>query len=480
MRLELGDTIAALASPPGPGARAVVRLSGADCRTVAERVFRPRNTAAWHAALRPRRHPGLASVADGTITLPVDVWLWPGTRSYTGEPAAEFHLPGSPPLAEALLEELCRKGARPARAGEFTLRAFLAGRIDLLQAEAVLGVIDATDDVQLSSALSQLAGGLSGRIAALHQSLLSDLADLEAGLDFVDEDIAFVHRDQLRARLTAAATTLEQLLQQASDRLEARSQARMILAGLPNAGKSTLFNALAGRDAALVSAERGTTRDWLRVETEWDGCRVELVDTAGWDAGPDRLAAAVQRAGAEALQTADLVVWCTAADATGPERALSEQRCTVCAPSNTPVICVTTKADLVLAATGFNTLSPAGEGAAAEATRSAHEGRSEDLLVSAHSGAGLQELRTAIIRRLDWRGQHVGELLGSTAARCRGSLRGAWQAIGRAAALVDAAAGDELIAIELRTALEQTGQVAGQVTTDDLLDRIFSRFCIGK
>lgn len=457
MNLALSDTIAALASPPGPGGRAVVRMSGDDVRDIGRRVVQLEDAAAWDSTDRPRRFHGRARLSGITARLPVDVWYWPKLRSYTGQPSIEIHCIGSPPLVNALLEELFTHGARPARAGEFTLRAFLAFRIDLLQAEAVLGVIDAEDQVQLSASLAQLAGGISNRIAALQESLLIDLADLEAGLDFVDEDIEFINREDLAARLVTAQAMVGDLLAQADRRLQSRTHARVVIAGLPNAGKSTLFNALVGRDAAIVSPVRGTTRDWLRAEVFWDGMAIEFFDTAGREESTDDVTASAQSAADRQIAESSLTLWCSAADLSPAEAAINAQlRC-----------------DDTRSAAGLLHVVTKGELQPVSNTDGA-------ILVSACTGVGLGELRTAVVRALDARGQHVGELLGSTAARCRDSLRSVQEALRNAALLLSDDAGDELIAVELRSALEQTGLIAGQVTNDDLLDRIFSRFCIGK
>lgn len=435
----------------------MIRLSGDDVRDVGRRVVQLDDPSAWVESGAPRRYCGRASLPGVSAALPVEVWYWPSARSYTQQPSLELHCVGAPPLVDALLGLLFAHGARPARAGEFTLRAFLSHRLDLIQAEAVLGVIDAADDVQLSAALAQLAGGLSQRIASLQETLLIDLADLEAGLDFVDENLEFIDRGELDGRLVAAQATVSDLLVQAERRLQPAVLHRVVLAGLPNAGKSTLFNALLGRAAAIVSAERGTTRDWLRAEVEWSGCSIELCDTAGQEDSLDGVGAAARVATEAQRGQASLVAWCSAADLSPAEAEVDAEARANCAAAVRALVHVITKCDV-------------------RCGRAA----SDALFVSAQTGAGLSEFRERIVRMLDARGPHVGELLGSTAARCRDSLRNVHAALHRAATLLAAAGGDELIAIELRAALEQTGQIAGQATTDDLLDRVFSRFCIGK
>ena len=205
---SLDDTIAAIASPPGGAARAIVRLSGPDLRRALEGCFRPTPYVALASIARPTSAPGLFWLRGIAAPLPGELYLWPGTRSYTGQPVAEAHVLGSPPLVEALLRTVCAAGARPAEPGEFTLRAFLAGRIDMTQAEAVLGVIDAADSRQLHAALAQLAGGLAAPLHRLRDSLVDLLAQLEAGLDFAEEDLPAFAPDELIERLDEAAAAV--------------------------------------------------------------------------------------------------------------------------------------------------------------------------------------------------------------------------------------------------------------------------------
>jgi tRNA modification GTPase len=452
MVLDLDDTIAALASPPGPAVRGIVRLSGRSVREVLAEWFVADDAARWSSTRRAERHVGELTLPGWRAPVDVAVHLWPTNRSYTGEPLAELHLPGSPPLLETVLQTAFAHGARPARPGEFTLRAFLAGRLDLMQAEAVLGVIDAADQRELATALGQLAGGISHRLAELRRDLLELLADLEAGLDFVEEHLEFVTRADVAARIRTAAAFVTSLLDQVTGRMHAGDAPRVVVAGLPNAGKSTLFNALVGRDAALVSPVAGTTRDYLTATITHRGGRWELIDTAGWDAAADPIAAAMQSLRAGQMSQADLIVWCTAADATADEiRRDAELRTAV----NGAILMIITKADC----------GPL----------------TDELAVSARTGAGLDALRDRIGEALGQHRSAARQWIGSTAARCQESLRLAAESLDHAVALADSpAAGDELLAVELRAALDHLGAIVGAVYTDDLLDRIFSKFCIGK
>ena len=305
---------------------------------------------------------GRSAAGVNPRALPVLLYLWPTRRSYTGQPVVEIHAPGSPPLLEAVLADLFQRGVRPAAAGEFTLRAFLSGRIDLVQAEAVLGVIDAADTQHLTAALRQLAGGVSGRIARLRDGLMDLLADLEAGLDFVDEDIQFISRDEVVRRISAAEVEVDELLAQCESRMQSTGRVRVVLAGLPNAGKSTLFNALVGREAALISRTAGTTRDYLRGTVDWQGLAVELIDTAGWEgegagergsaaeepvrAGWDGISQAAHALGQNQWEQADLIIWCSACDLEPRERQLEAQLLASLRRDGRPLLVVRTKADL--------------------------------------------------------------------------------------------------------------------------------------
>ncbi len=456
--MELDDTIAALASPAGPGARGVIRLSGPRVWETLNRLFDAERPDQWSTTRVASRHAGRLRLADFRSAVLLDVYLWPNSRSYTGQPAAELHMVGSPPLLESVLAELHNCGARPARPGEFTLRAFLAGRVDLVQAEAVLGVIDAHDHRELETALRQLAGGISGRIASVRNDLLDLLADLEAGLDFVDEDIEFVSRDQLLDRIDSARNVIELLLGQAAARMRSSGRRQVVLAGLPNAGKSTLFNALVGRDTALVSAVSGTTRDYLCAPSDWNGTAVELIDTAGWNDSLDAVTGQAQRLGWERLQQADLILWCNAVDFDPPTRQADARLRAELIEQQRPLLLVQTKCDV----------DPN------------HNGDVNGLQVSALAGTGMSELIKRAVAQLAAPSSGGRQLLGATASRCRDSLERALGTLKRGRESAATGAGDEILAIDLREALDHLGHILGTVYTDDILDRIFRKFCIGK
>ena len=300
---SLDDTIVALASAPGPGARAVVRLSGSNAQNIVGTIFAdmPTSRGLSHGHLRL---PGLHS------PLPADVYLMPGPRSYTGQDCVEIHTISSPPLVDLLISTLLDAGARAARPGEFTMRAFLAGKKDLTQAEAVLGVIEAGTDDELALALVQLAGGMTQPLHRLRDDLLNLLADIEAGLDFTEEDIEFVDKRGLLLRLGAGLAHLTNLRKQLDDRAVSNRPYRVALVGEPNAGKSSLFNALAGMPAAIVSPIPGTTRDYVTRSVTIQATSVELIDTAGWQRATEGIVQQAQRLGREQAKKADLVLEC--------------------------------------------------------------------------------------------------------------------------------------------------------------------------
>ncbi len=457
MQLQWDDTIAALASPPGSALRGIVRVSGPDVKDAVAAIFQPDDHERWQTSKSSFRYLGQLTLPQ-LPAVESAVMLWPGKRSYTGEPLAEIHTLGSPPLLEAILATLYSGGVRPARAGEFTLRAFLGGRIDLTQAEAVLGVIDAEDHHELNAALQQLAGGLSSRLATERASLLDLLADLEAGLDFVDEDIQFVSADDIQQRLNRSLATIRVLLLDAETRMQTSVHRRVVLAGLPNAGKSSLFNSLTESDAALVSDQQGTTRDYLTGRVYCGETVIELIDTAGAEpvANEHDIMHQAGTLRTDALRAADLIVFCSECEMSPSERQQDDEFASELKRLERPILRVTTKSDL------------------------SSNGSADGLPVSINDAASLARLKSAIAEQLSTRNRGERQLIGTTAARCRESLRATETALQDALEATLSESGEELIALEIRAGLEHLGHILGTVYTDDILDRIFSKFCIGK
>jgi tRNA modification GTPase len=456
MTFDVADTIAAIASAPGGAVRGIVRLTGPLTMAVIAEVFRPFDADLQPAVEQASLQRGLVQLPRGLGELTATLYFWPTPKSYTHQPSAELHLPGCPPLLEAALEAVCRAGARLARPGEFTLRAFLAGRLDLTQAEAVLGVIDAHAQHELEVALAQLAGGLARPLAALREELLEVLAHLEAGLDFVEEDIEFISPKDLQRQLASAARSIAELAARMHSRGQSGFVRRVVLLGRPNVGKSSLLNALAGEGAALVSDLAGTTRDFVTRRVNLGGSECLITDTAGIlpDPFPDELEAAAQSLAARQAADADLRLLCV--DASQP---LTEWDRAALAQTDRQQLIVITKCDLA---------SSAASGVAVDA-----------VCTSSVTGQGLTELRQAICAALDASSTEAG-VVASTGERCRDSLRQASAALAQAQAAATAHSGDEIVAAEIRIALDELGRVAGAVYTDDILDRVFSRFCIGK
>jgi tRNA modification GTPase len=440
----LSDPIVALATPPGRSAIAVVRLSGAGAFEVAGRViegFRP----------SPARRATLATfhAADGS---PIDRGIYtvfPAPASYTGDDLIELSCHGGLVVPVRLLAALQAAGARPAVAGEFTRRAVLNGKLDLLQAEAVGDLIDATAPAQAGAALAQLDGGLSARLADLRERLLDAEALLGYDIDFPGEDDGPVPESRIAAALETAAERVERLLATAPAGERLREGALVVIAGRPNAGKSSLFNALLGSERALVTEVAGTTRDAIEAHTDFLGWPVRLADTAGLRTASDR----VERLGVEVsrrwLAAADLVLLCAEAGRTlGPdETAVAADR---------PTLVVRTKADLA-------------------------PGEPGDLAVSALTGVGLHRVRQAAGERLFGDRVQLADLEPAlTRARHVDALRRAFAALESARPHLGAGGDAVLAAHHVREAVLALDELIGVVDVEEVLGRIFAGFCVGK
>lgn len=529
---DLHDTIVAVASGGQPAARGIVRLSGPGVHEVLVQCFQPADQSrltAPHQSHQPHRQSGRLQLRRGDRdreSLPVDLWSWPTTRSYTGQPSAELHLIGIPFLLERAVRECLRCGARLAAPGEFTQRAFLAGRLDLLQAQAVWQVIAAQDPATLQQALGQLAGGLSTPLQRLRDELIGLLAHLEAGLDFVDEDIEFISRSQLLGDLQRLQAQLAATLAQLRQRSQTARLSRVLLVGPPNAGKSSLFNALVGQDAALVSAQRGTTRDYLSSRLALSNSVVELIDTAGLD--PLCATDSSDATATDFLATDDATeATGTGATDTDPLDRLGQQQARGLLPSaDVLILCWDSQepvADLPLwaqslprapdlIAWGKSDLLPLAAadrvtGSRATGTRGGTAETTERMesiahgsgppcvvaalaevgwstvsfvSVSARTGAGLDDLRVALQQRAAARARNQDASPAGLSTRAVADLEQVDDALLAAVQVVQDHGGEELVAAELHRAIDHLGHLVGTIYTDDILDAIFSRFCIGK
>jgi tRNA modification GTPase len=480
--LSVHELIVAPATVRGSGARAIVRLSGDGLDRLLDELFIPTSGGFPLRGERPRLVA--ARLASRELTtdwgeLPVEILHWPGPQGPTGGPLAEVQLPASAPLVDAVVAAACRFGARLARGGEFSLRAFLAGRLDLLQAEAVLAVVDAKTPADLSAALDRMAGGVGQMLHRLRETLLDLTADIEATIDFADEHTP----DSVPVADAAAWAALESRLSAAGEALDAvavrlasrdasaaADLPRVVLVGPPNIGKSSLFNALVGRDAALVADEAGTTRDWIaaRLDTDPTEPACLLVDVAGIaddaacaeadTAGRAPAHGSVEITSAERARAevarADVVAACIDAAATGGT-ALPVL------PAATPRIDVFTRCDLA---------SPPRLG-----------GCASTCLTSSRSGAGIATLKAAMLSA-------VANLPGGRSPAtlrmqvgvgdAREAVAAAWAAA--VAARSDGMRDEAIVAGLLHQAVAALGEVTGVEIGTDLIDRIFSRHCIGK
>ena len=440
-------TIAAIGSATNSSLRGIVRITGEDAIS----VLREMCHGELQIASRAKSYRVTLTLPEPIGNLEVTALVWPTTRAYTGSPSVEIQTFGCGPILDAVLQRAISAGARPAGPGEFTMRAFLAGRLDLTQAEAVLGVIDASNRAQLDAALMQLAGNVATPLRLVREELLNLLADVEAGLDFVDEDISFIDDSALRSGLHTALATVRSVAEKMVARRRNESFHWVALRGLPNAGKSSLLNAIARENVAIVSETAGTTRDVVWKTIQLEGYEIRLADTAGVESIDDETSRQSQTAGKEIIEAASIVVNCVDARHLSPTDLASG-----------PMIDVATKADVI------NEF---------QQVRLREQGW---LLTSAIRGDGIEDLSAAIVARLSELPSASDTGVPGTAARCQDSVARAVQALGDAINLVDAAAGQEFIAAEIRQALVAIGEVTGEIYTDDILDRVFSRFCIGK
>ncbi len=428
------DTIVAISSATGPAARMIVRLSGPDAHRLCGGLLS-------YASIDPTAAVSRARLSASGLEFPATLYRFFSPHSATGQDVAEIHLPGNPLLARIVLTAALEAGARSAEPGEFTARSFFNGRVDLAAAEGVGAIIASQNQRELDGARRLLAGELSNRLRPVMDRLAQMLALVEAEIDFAGEEISILAIQQIRDRIAGISRDLQQLIAE-SNRFESLShEPRIVLVGRPNAGKSTLLNALAGHDRAIVSPTAGTTRDVLTASVALARGIVTLLDAAGIDDSADvgPINAQMRSASMHAVRTADVIVLVREANDRRSEISLELP----------PHLRIQSKADLLTAP-------------------------SVDFAVSAHTGQGIDALR----EQLDILsfGERASDSTLALNARHLQALHDAIAALSRANELGES----ELIALELREALDALGSILGSVTPDDVLGKIFSAFCIGK
>jgi tRNA modification GTPase len=444
------DTIAAAATPPGSGGIGVVRISGSDVPQIAKR-FLGRMPAPRRATICSFRDSGGRQIDRG-IAL-----YFSAPNSFTGEHVLELHGHGGPVTIAQLVEAAIAFGARQAEPGEFTKRAFLNDKLDLLQAEAVADLIGSGSRQAARAAMRSLSGEFSAAVEGLQEQLTRLRLHVEAAIDFPEDDIDFLSDRSLQRNLDSCGAGFAKIISNARIGRVLRDGFQMVIVGAPNVGKSSLLNLLSGQDAAIVTEFAGTTRDILRETIVIDGLTVQLVDTAGLRESADSIEAEGVRRAREAIGTADAVLWIQ--DANEPPE-LSTVLRAESLPGDVPVITVRNKVDL--------SGDPAGRLECAKPV----------INMSAVTGQGVDALRRAICEVAGY--QDLGE--GAFTARRRhldALQRAAAHFAAGVTALTESRAG-ELLAEELRLTQRALGEVTGTVTSDELLGRIFSEFCIGK
>jgi tRNA modification GTPase len=441
------DTIVAIATPPGRGGIGVVRVSGPDAAAIARRLItrdetlEPRHATLTRVRLGPlTQSPALAPVVDAAIDRVV-VTYFPAPASYTGDDVVEISGHGSPIVLRSIVESAIGCGARLAEPGEFTLRAFLNGRVDLMQAEAVADLIDAVTPLQARAAFDQLEGTLTRAIAAIDIALFDLIARLEASIDFPDEGYHFIEPTQLTCAIDQIGSRTSALLADARRGRLVREGLSIAIVGRPNVGKSSLFNALVGASRAIVTDVPGTTRDLVTEVLDLDGLRVTLVDTAGLCETSDRVEAEGVARSKQAMTIADLVL--VVVDRDEPQDVDGKR------------LVVQNKIDLGRPRRG--------------------------IAVSATTGAGLDELRKGIVSALDF--DPLRDRPAITNTRHIALVERAHHALMRArdAALADGGSqSEEFVLADLQDARAAFEEICGRRAPDDLLEHIFTRFCIGK
>jgi tRNA modification GTPase len=442
--MNLDDTIVAAATPPGTGGIGIVRLSGKQTEHIARTLL--------GSLPEPRTASYRIFRGDDGQTVDAGIALYfPAPASFTGESVLELHGHGGPLVVSSIVDAVVGLGARRAQPGEFSQRAFLNDKLDLVQAEAIADLINAGTTQAARAALRSLSGAFSKAVEALAEQLIRLRLHVEAAIDFPEEEIDFLSDKLLQNRLGECGEAFALLQEKARQGRVLRDGFQVVIVGRPNAGKSSLLNLLSGQDAAIVTEIAGTTRDILREQIDIDGLAVELVDTAGLREDPNRIEQEGIHRARSALQKADAVLWIQDATERTPDP-VDEPL-----PEGVPVVLVSNKIDLC------DGLNNDVEGA---------------IRLSAKTGEGLDDLRQHIRKLAGY--ENLGEGAFTARKRHLQALEVAAKHFDTGRIALETTRAGELLAEELRLSHRALGEITGAVSSDDLLGRIFSEFCIGK
>ena len=454
------DTIAAIATAPGKGGVGILRVSGAAAEHIAMNVLSG-------ACPQPRRAVYRSFLGPDNQVIDQGLALWfPGPNSFTGEDVLELQGHGSPIALNLLLKRLLQLGARLARPGEFTERAFLNGKVDLVQAEAVADLIESATETAAVAAQRTLSGDFSRRVKALELSLMNLRIFIEASMDFPDEEVDFLSEGQVGRRVDELVAQFEQLIQSTHSGVLLRDGIKLVLAGKPNVGKSSLLNRLSGRESAIVTPQPGTTRDCIRETLELSGLAVEVVDTAGLRQTRDEIEREGVARARNAVAEADLVLLITDRLPRASEDLwnLKIELLNECPVPNDRFVFIVNKVDILGRKSGNFRFE-------------AHEQPEVCLGISALRNEGIDCLVQEIHRRVGY--SSVPSLF-TARERHLNALERAGDDLKRGKLALERGVGGELIAEDLKRAHQSLGEILGEVSSDELLGEIFSKFCIGK
>lgn len=483
---SLDDTICAVATPMGEGGVGIVRVSGAHALKIASSVLRLRSRKSLEQIKPFKLSLGqfIGTSLQGGSVLPKEthtvldevlVVTMRAPRSYTGEDVVEVHAHGGPVIVNAICEALNQAGARLAEPGEFTKRGFLNGRLDLTQAEGVLDTIRANSLQSLKMAQEQLQGRLSGIIQDQRDRLLKLVAHLEAGMDFVEDEIQFIEQNKLKTEINLVLEKVLKLESSAEEGRLIREGIRTVIIGRPNVGKSSLLNAILGTNRAIVSQIPGTTRDVLEEAIMVEGVMIRLFDTAGLRETTDALESEGMHRAAQAIEDADVLIL-----AFDQSEQLNEKDVLFIEKySQKPCVMVLNKTDLPpkYSLQAFRDIV---RQASQDSSEENFERGKHYVEVSALTGDGMEQLKRAIKNLAVGSHYESGDSVLVSRLRHKILLHNAGTALQNALKAIDETDSSECVALELRIALNSLGEIVGVITNEDILDQIFREFCIGK